>query len=205
MSFVVGLYPTLRYFAPLELTAQTGMSVLRNFIQMKKVLFGLYNDDTELLDAIVKANDAGLDIMDVYTPFPVHGLDDVMGLSESRLHQAGFIYGALGTMTALGVMTWVFTRDWPIIFGGKPYFSFPAFVPITFELTVLFAAVGMVLTFYIVCGLGPSTEAKVLHDRITDDKFCIAFDTSNMSQIDVEKYAAFLDSSGAAEIHTKDI
>jgi len=179
--------------------------VLRNLYTMKEVLFGLYNDDTELVDAVYKAKDAGLEIMDVYTPFPVHGLDDVLGLSESRIHQAGFIYGALGTLTALGVMTWVFTRDWPIIFGGKPYFSFPAFVPITFELTVLFAAVGMVVTFYVICGLGPFAEAKVLHDRITDDKFCLAFDTTSMSRIDAEKYAAFLDSTGAAEIHTKTI
>ncbi len=172
---------------------------------MKKVLFGLYNDDTELIDAIHGAKEAGLEIMDVYTPFPVHGLDDAMGLSESRLHQAGFVFGALGLLTALGVMSWVFTRDWPIVFGGKPYFSFPAFVPITFELTVLFSAVGMVITFYVVCGLGPSAEAKVLHDRITDDKFCLAFDTTNMSQGDVEKYAAFLSRSGAAETHTKTI
>jgi len=172
---------------------------------MKEVLFGLYNDDTELIDAIHGAKEAGLDIMDVYTPFPVHGLDDAMGLSESRLHQAGFVFGALGLLTALGVMTWVFTRDWPIIFGGKPYFSFPAFVPITFELTVLFAAVGMVVTFYVICGLGPSVEAKVLDDRITDDKFCLAFDTTNMSKMDVEKYAAFLSRSGAAETHTKTI
>lgn len=170
----------------------------------KEVLYGLYNDENELFAAIEKAKAAHLDIMDVYTPFPVHGLDDVMELSESRLHIAGFVYGALGTMTALGVMTWVFTRDWPIIFGGKPYFSFPAFVPITFELTVLFAAVGMVLTFYIVCGLGPFAAGNpVLDDRITDDKFCIAFDTTGMSQIDVEKYATFFEGTGVAEVNTK--
>lgn len=171
----------------------------------KEVLYGLYDDENDLFAAIEKAKAAHLDIMDVYTPFPVHGLDDVMGLSESRLHIAGFVYGAMGTMTALGVMTWVFTRDWPIIFGGKPYFSFPAFVPIAFELTVLFAAVGMVLTFYVVCGLGPfGSGATILDDRITDDKFCLAFDTTGMSQIDVEKYSAFFDGTGA-EVNRKTI
>ena len=75
-------------------------------------------------------------------------------------------------------MTWVFTRDWPIIFGGKPYFSAPAFIPITFELTVLFAAVGMVVTFYVICGMGPGIINPTLDDRITDDKFCIAFSTN---------------------------
>ena len=142
----------------------------------KGVLFGLYNDETELMSAITVAQEKHLDIMDVYTPFPVHGLDHVMGLEESRLHIVGFIFGALGTLTALGVMSWVFTRDWPAIYGGKPFFSFPAFVPITFELTVLFASIGMVVVFYIICGLGPGVENPILHDRITDDKFCIAFE-----------------------------
>jgi len=98
----------------------------------KDVLYGLYNDEDVLMDAITKAQKDHLDIHDVFTPFPVHGLDDVMGLSESRLHIAGFVYGALGTLTAFLFMTWVFTRDWPIIFGGKPYWSVPAFIPITF-------------------------------------------------------------------------
>ena len=91
----------------------------------KKVLFGLYDDEEVLLKAVKQANEDHLDIMNVYTPFPVHGLDPLLGLSESRLHIAGFIYGAIGALTAFGFlfMTWVFTRDWPIIFGGKPYFS----------------------------------------------------------------------------------
>ena len=107
--------------------------------EYQEVLYGLYDDETELLSAVRQANTDHLDIMDVYSPFPVHGLDPLLGLSESRLHIAGFVYGAIGTLTAFLFMTWVFTRDWPIIFGGKPYFSAPAFIPITFELTVLFA------------------------------------------------------------------
>ena len=117
----------------------------------KEVLFGLYDDEEILLKAVKQANEDHLEIMDVYTPFPVHGLDPLLGLAESRLHIAGFIYGAIGTLTAFLFMSWVFTRDWPIIFGGKPYWSVPAFIPITFELTVLFASIGMVVSFYTVC------------------------------------------------------
>ena len=101
----------------------------------KEVLYGLYDDEEILLRAVKQANEDHLEIMDVYTPFPVHGLDPLLGLAESRLHIAGFVYGAIGTLTAFLFMTWVFTRDWPIIFGGKPYWSVPAFIPITFELT----------------------------------------------------------------------
>lgn len=165
------------------------------------ILYGLYDDEEILLKAVKKAKAAHLEIMDVFTPFPVHGLDHALELEESRLHQAGFVYGALGTLTAFGFMTWVFTRDWPIIFGGKPYFSAPSFIPITFELTVLFAAVGMVFTFYIVSGLGPGVTNNYLHPRITDDKFCVAFDTSHASEDEVGKMRSFFAETGA-EVHT---
>lgn len=168
------------------------------------IRFGLYDDETDLMEAIKVARADEVDIMDVYTPFPVHGLDPVMGLKESRLHIAGFAYGAAGTLTAFGFMTWVFTRDWPIIFGGKPYFSAPSFIPITFELTVLFAAVGMVITFYLICGLGPGVTNPYLHPRITDDKFCMAFDITNYSEEEKAQVEAVLDRTGADK-HTKEI
>lgn len=169
----------------------------------KNVLFGLYDDEEILLKAVTQAKDDHLDIMDVYTPFPVHGLDPLLGLSESRLHIAGFVYGALGTLTAFLFMTWVFTRDWPIIFGGKPYWSVPAFIPITFELTVLFSAVGMVVTFYTICGLGPGVDNVTLDDRITDDKFCIAFNTNGCSDDEINKLNSFFKDTQASEVNTK--
>lgn len=169
----------------------------------KEVLFGLYDDEEILLKAVKQANEEHLDIMDVYTPFPVHGLDPLMGLSESRLHIAGFIYGAIGTLTAFLFMTWVFTRDWPIIFGGKPYWSVPAFIPITFELTVLFASIGMVVSFYTVCGMAPGKVIPTLDDRITDDKFCIAFNTNDAPESEIEKIKKFFSASGASEVNTK--
>lgn len=172
---------------------------------VKNVLYGLYDDEEDLIKAVKAANEEGLDIMNVYTPFPVHGLDPVMGLSESRLHQAGFVYGGLGTLTAFGFMTWVFTRDWPIIFGGKPYFSAPSFIPITFELTVLFAAIGMVVTFYVINGLGPGVTNDYLDPRITDDKFCIAFDVTGMSDEQQAKFNSFFSSSAASEVNLKAI
>ncbi|MEO1516524.1 MAG: DUF3341 domain-containing protein [Bacteroidota bacterium] len=169
----------------------------------KNILYGLYNDEEILLVAVKKAMDAHLNIYDVFTPFPVHGLDPILGLAESRLHIAGFVYGAIGTLTAFGVMTWVFTRDWPIIFGGKPYWSVPAFIPITFELTVLFAAIGMVVSFYTVCGLGPGVTNETLDDRITDDKFCIAFNTNGMSDEEVDGLRTFFNKTGAEEVNSK--
>lgn len=168
----------------------------------RDVIYGLYNDEQDLLKAIKEANKKHLEIMDVYTPFPVHGIDDLLHLEESRLHIAGFVYGMIGTLTAFLGMTWIFTKDWPIIFGGKPYWSVPAFIPITFELTVLFACIGMVVTFYIVNGMGPGVTNATLDDRITDDKFCLAFDKARVSEAEAN---SLLNATGAAEINTKTI
>ncbi|MFT5997926.1 MAG: hypothetical protein ACI81P_000371 [Neolewinella sp.] len=169
----------------------------------RNILFGLYDDEVKLLEAVKAANAAHLNIDEVYTPFPVHGLDPLLGLEESRLHIVGFIFGTIGCLFGFGFMTWVFTRDWPVIFGGKPYWSVPAFIPITFELTVLFASVGMVLVFYIICGLGPGAETRRLHDRITDDKFCIAFDATDLAATAVEDLKGYFSTTGAESVHSK--
>jgi hypothetical protein len=169
-------------------------------IRDKKVIYGLYDDEQDLLKAVKVANKDHLDILDVFSPFPVHGLDPLLGLEESRLHIAGFIYGALGTLTAFLGMTWIFTKDWPIVFGGKPHWSVPAFIPITFETTVLFASIGMVVTFYIICGLGPGVTNPTLDDRLTDDKFAIAFDAGHVDNGAAESFFA---RTGASEVNTK--
>ncbi len=173
--------------------------------QNKALLYGLYDDESDLIKAIKEAKSAHMEIDEVYSPFPVHGVDEALGLAESRLHVAGFVYGAIGTLTAFLFMSWVFTRDWPVIFGGKPYWSVPAFIPITFELTVLFAAVGMVVTFYTVCGLGPGVKEKVVDDRITDDKFCITFNTNGLDDQGIDKFKNFFQQTGASFVSTKTI
>lgn len=166
----------------------------------KHIIYGLYNDESQLLAAVKEANARHLDIMDVLSPFPVHGLDPLLGLAESRLHIAGFVFGLCGTLTAFLFMTWTLGFDWPVIYGGKPHWPVPSFIPITFELTVLFASVGMVVTFYTICGMGPGIENPIIDTRITDDKFCIAFDQSTTDAGAAEQ---FFVSTGASEFHLK--
>ncbi len=171
----------------------------------KNILFGLYDDETKLMSAIKKANADHLPIYDVLTPFPVHGLDPLLDLRWSRLHIVGFVFGALGALFAFLTMTWIFTDNWPVIFGGKPYWSVPAFIPITFEITILWASIAMVVTYYLINGQGPTANKPILHDRITDDKFCLAFNVTNENILDVATAAAFLQASGAELIEEKTI
>jgi Protein of unknown function (DUF3341). len=173
--------------------------------ESKKVLYGLYNDEEDLKGAVKAANASHLDIMDVFTPFPVHGLDPILGLKESRLHYLGFIYGATGALFGFLAMTWIFVSDWPTMFGGKPYWSVPAFIPITFEMTVLFSAWGMTITFYTICGMWPGVKNKMLDHRTTDDKFCIAFDVTDAPAKEVESLKGFFSNTRAGEVNLKEM
>lgn len=85
----------------------------------RKFLVGIYNDDEKAVSAVRELKKNHMDVYDVISPFAVHGMDDALGLAESRLHITGFIYGATGTAIAYSLMTWVFTSDWPLNFGAN--------------------------------------------------------------------------------------
>lgn len=172
----------------------------------KKVLFGLFEDEQVLMKAVKNVRAEGLKITDVLTPFPVHGLDEAMGLRMTKLHSAGFIFGLTGTLTALIFITWVSTINYPINYGGKPYFSLPAWIPITFELTVLFSAVGMTLTYLYLNRLAPGMKPKILDERITSHMFAMTFEIDGeTSENKKQEIRSVLEANGAVEIHEKDL
>ena len=129
-----------------------------------KVVHALYDDDDVLLSAVKNIRKEKYNIEEVYTPFPVHGLDKAMGLEETRLAIMAFIYGCIGLIVATVMMKYIMIDDWPQNIGGKPSFSYlenmPSFVPIMFELTVFFAAHLMVLTFYMRSKLWPFKKSR---------------------------------------------
>jgi hypothetical protein len=172
--------------------------------QSKRIVYGLYEDEEILLKAVKNARAEGLKIWNCFTPFPVHGLDHAMGIKETRLHTAGFVFGATGTLTALTFMSWVNTINYQINFGGKPNLSLPAFIPITFELTVLFASVGMVLLYLYINRLAPGMKPEILDPRTTSYLFLMGFEmdeSTNQNQIDDVRRV--LQDTGAVEIAEK--
>jgi hypothetical protein len=168
---------------------------------LKKFVVGVFDDEGNLFNAVKQVRKSGYRIHDVYTPFPLHGLDREMGLRDTSIHTAGFIYGITGTSLALAFMTWVFTKDWPLNIGGKPHFALPAWIPIMFEFTVLMAAVGMVLTFCYISQLAPFVRKHHFHLRSTDDKFVMVIDMSSGSKD--EEVSNFLSSLGASETNVQ--
>lgn len=167
-----------------------------------KFLVGIYDDDDVILKAVRDVKGAGVRIHEVYTPFPIHGLDVALGHPRSRLGIVAFMFAMSGTITALLLTAYMESFDWPMIVGGKDSFSIIVYVPVIFELTVLFCALGMVGTFIVSNGLGPTVKPLMYDLRTTDNKFAMAVDMSknNLAEVEVER---ILKNSGAAEINVK--
>ena len=169
---------------------------------VKNYVLGVYDDEDVLLHAVGKIRGAGIKIQEVYSPFPVHGLDEELGYKRSRLPIAAFMFGALGTTLALVMQIWMLGVDWPMIIGGKNFIAIPDFVPVTFELTVLLAAFGMVGTFLVSSDLKPWKDPNLLDIRITDDKHIMAIDLGS-NQAETAEIQKALKDSGAVEVNEK--
>lgn len=167
-----------------------------------KFLVGIYDDDDVVLKAVRDVKEAGVRIHEVYSPFPIHGLDVALGHPRSRLGIVAFMFAVSGTLTALLLTAYMESFDWPMIVGGKDSFSIIVYVPVIFELTVLFCALGMVGTFIVSNGLGPTVKPLMYDLRTTDNKFAMAIDMgkNELGEGDVER---ILKNSGAAEVNIK--
>lgn len=167
-----------------------------------RFLVGIFDDDDIVMKAVREVRESGVRIHEVYTPFPVHGLDVALGHPRSRLGIAAFIFGLTGLLTAAALMSYTEKFDWPMIVGGKDSFAYPIYIPIAFELTVLFTALGMVSTFIISNGLGPTVKPLMFDLRTTDNKFAMAIDMEN-NKLQEAEIETILRKSGAAEVNVK--
>lgn len=168
----------------------------------KNFVLGVFDDEDVLLHAVEKVRGKGVKIHEVYSPFPVHGLDEALGYKKTRLPIAAFLFGMTGTSLALIMQIWMLGFDWPMIIGGKNFASLPPFVPVTFELTVLLSALGMVATFMIVSDMKPYRWPQQFDLRSTDDKHIMAIDLAN-NKIAKDDIGAILKESGAQEVNDK--
>ena len=167
-----------------------------------KFVIGIYDDEDVLLDAISSVREKGVNIYEVYSPFPVHGIESRLGYKRSRLSVAAFCFGFLGLCLALTMMIGMTTIDWPMIIGGKDFLPLPVFIPVTFEMTVLLSAFGMVGTFFVVSDLKPWGIPKTFDLRSTDNKHVMAIelDKNSLSETELRK---LLKTNGASETNIK--
>lgn len=169
----------------------------------KNFLVGVFEDEDVLLDAVKKVRGGGVKIHEVYSPFPVHGLDEALGYKRSRLPIAAFLFGMTGTTLALVMQIWMLGYDWPMIIGGKDHASLPPFIPVTFELTVLLAALGMVGTFMIASDMKPYGWPRQFDIRSTEDKHVMAVDLGLNAAKSKDEIGRLLKEAGASEVNFK--
>lgn len=170
----------------------------------KKLIYAVYDDPDATVVAGKKITDAGIKVNTVYSPFPVHGIDDAIKLPRTRISVSAFLFGMTGTALASLMIWYMLIYDWQMNIGGKPSFSFaenfPAFVPVMFESTVLLGAHGMIATFFFLNRLAPGMSPRNPDKRSTDDKFIIEIDPAKqkMSEDEIKN---LLKESGALEIN----
>jgi hypothetical protein len=173
----------------------------------KKVFHVMYDDDDTLLHAAEHLVSKGIRVKEVYSPFPIHGLDPVIGIKRTRLAIASFMYATAGTALALLGMWYFMIHDWPMNIGGKPSFSLienlPAFIPVTFEFSVLCGAHGMVLTYLLRNGTLPGMPATNPDPRTTDNMFVIEI-TTDQNAMSAEEIEALVKNTPMIELSIKD-
>lgn len=158
-----------------------------------KKIIAVFENEHELMTASKALKAVNTKIVDFYTPFPVHGLDDLLDIKRSRLPFVTFAAGTFGLCLAMTFQVWTSAVDWPINVGGKPMLSIPAFVPIAFEIMVLFGALTTVAAFFYRSNLFPTKEEEFIYDiRQLDDKFVAVYEADETAPIcDVlEKFQA---------------
>lgn len=166
-------------------------------------LAGMVDDPDVLIRVAETVRDAGYRRWDCHTPYPVHGLQRAMGLGESAIPYFTILAGFCGAALAKTMQWWMSDHDFPLMIGGKPLFSLPAFVPVTFELFVLFAAVTTFVAILLFCKLGrwhSPLYAAGLMERVTSDRFCVVLDAED-ERFSEEAGRRLLESGGCEEIH----
>ena len=161
-----------------------------------------FESPATLLQAAAKVRDAGYTKFDCHSPFPIHGMDQAMGLRRSPI---GYIVGVVAILALGGAATmmwWMTTIDYPLVISGKPYFSYQAYVPIAFALTILSSAaaalIGMLILNRLPQLFHPLFESSRF-SKFSDDSFFVSIETAD-PKFDQEKTKSFLGSLGATYV-----
>ena len=156
-----------------------------NIESAKRFTAAFFEREDDLIAGAAEARMAGFEVYDVYTPFPVHGMDRAVALPPSRLTWIALLAGALGLVFGLTLQVWTSAYDWPLNVGGKPFNSFPLFIPVAFELTVLFSGLIAIGVLFARNRMWLFSRRKVF-ERVTDDRFVLVLKQSDAS-FDIDK------------------
>ena len=170
-------------------------------------VLGLFDNAQLLMNAIPAVKGRVTGRLEAYTPYPIHGIEEALGLRKSPIGGMVFIMGLIGAISALALELWTSGIDYPLVTAGKPVFSWEAFIPIMFEVTVLFACFTSGLGMLLLLNRLPFYRHPMLRSRsmplITRDKFALAVESEGQP-LDVGRITAVLREAGAQTIEVID-
>jgi hypothetical protein len=161
-------------------------------------VLALYDDPDKLLNAAAQVKEHGFRDVDAYTPYPVHGMSEALGIGKSWVPYATLVMGLTGAGLGLFFEIWTSAYDWPINVGGKPMISLPAFIPVMFECGVLIGGTMTLAALLVACGL-PNFRAPILDRDITNDRFAL-FVPDTGPTWNEERAIQFLKSTGPVDL-----
>jgi hypothetical protein len=168
----------------------------------------MYDDDDKLKVAAQLIVDKGIRVKEVFSPFPIHGIDPIIGVKRTRLAICAFMYALTGTSLALLGMWYFMISDWPMNIGGKPNQSLinniTSFLPVTFEFSVLCGAHGMSITYLLRNGTVPGMIADNPHPRSTNDRFVMEVVTDENSSMSADEISQIISSTNPEELSEKE-
>lgn len=171
---------------------------------MKTNILGVFEDEHDVMHAIDKLQEGGIEVKDVFSPFPMHHIWDKLKLT-TKLPYATFVYGLIGGTLTFALLYWTSVINYPLKFGGKPLNTL-SFIIIMFVLTILIGTVLTALTFFIRQKLYPGKESNLPDPRTVDDKFVIVIEKDeSMGKDQYEKIKTMLTDNGAVEVNESDV
>lgn len=166
----------------------------------KNLLFGIFEDGDAALHTTHSVYKKGVDIIDCYTPYPIHGMDKAMGLKRSRLPIGAFICAMTGFSLALALQSFIMYFDWPMVIGNKPFAGIPAWIPVLFEFSILCTAFGIGTLFFIRNSMiHGKIPAEIVDIKQTDYRIVLALSLDEEG-VNKEELVSMLKEGGAVEI-----
>lgn len=150
---------------------------------MEKTKTYYFKTEKELLSHLEKLRNSNTEIIDVYSPYPVHNVSYFLPKRKTNIPLVGLVGGIIGAFLGIWLQIWVSTSAYPLNFGGKPFLAYPSFIPVVFECMVLLASISMVAAYFIRNRLGVVSPNQVIHADVSDDTFVVIVRANSKKQL----------------------
>jgi Protein of unknown function (DUF3341) len=164
---------------------------------------GIFDDEGKFISTIRMLKEQKLEIFDVFTPYPVHEVFHLLK-RKSRLPTAAYFFGLFGIVATLGFLYFTSVINWPLVYGGKPFNSFPSFIVVTIVVTILTVTLASLALFSARSKLFPGRDNTIFDLRATDDKFVIVVDTNSPDMSVAGRAGSIMNEQGATEVIDKE-